>query len=111
MIPLRGDWTWVMKTQIASSSRNSVHTNCSKLARAALVLNVWSLGLLPLAVTAQPACVSPPAGLVGWWRGEGNGNDSAGTNNAYSLAKRSLHQRNRWAGLRFRPVESSLWNL
>ena len=24
-------------------------------------------------------------GLVGWWRGEGNGNDSAGTNNAYSM--------------------------
>ena len=26
-------------------------------------------------------CVSPPAGLVGWWRGEGNSLDSAGTNN------------------------------
>ena len=38
-----------------------------------------------LTATAQPACVSPPSGLVGWWRGEGNGNDSAGTNNAYSM--------------------------
>ncbi|HXA45690.1 MAG TPA: LamG-like jellyroll fold domain-containing protein, partial [Candidatus Angelobacter sp.] len=27
-------------------------------------------------------CVPPPAGLVGWWKGEDNGNDSAGTNNA-----------------------------
>ena len=38
-----------------------------------------------LTATAQPACVSPPSGLVGWWRGEGNGNDSAGTNNAYAM--------------------------
>ena len=28
------------------------------------------------------SCVPPPAGLVGWWKGEDNGNDSAGTNNA-----------------------------
>jgi len=27
-------------------------------------------------------CVTAPAGLAAWWRGEGNGNDSAGTNNA-----------------------------
>jgi hypothetical protein len=27
-------------------------------------------------------CVTPPFGLVGWWKGDGNGNDSAGTNNA-----------------------------
>jgi hypothetical protein len=26
-------------------------------------------------------CVSSPAGLVGWWRGEGNANDVAGANN------------------------------
>jgi hypothetical protein len=26
-------------------------------------------------------CVSPPAGLVSWWPGEGNANDIAGTNN------------------------------
>ncbi|MCX6927032.1 MAG: immunoglobulin domain-containing protein, partial [Verrucomicrobia bacterium] len=35
-------------------------------------------------------CVSPPAGLIGWWRGEGNGNDGAGTNNAYALSKVSF---------------------
>lgn len=29
-----------------------------------------------------PACYPPPSGLVGWWKGDGNGNDSAGTNNA-----------------------------
>ena len=27
-------------------------------------------------------CVTPPAGLVGWWSGDGNTTDSAGTNNA-----------------------------
>ena len=27
-------------------------------------------------------CAPAPAGLVGWWRAEGNGNDSVGTNNA-----------------------------
>jgi Concanavalin A-like lectin/glucanases superfamily/Immunoglobulin domain len=30
---------------------------------------------------AQNNCVSPPSGLVGWWRGEDNADDSAGTNN------------------------------
>ena len=28
-----------------------------------------------------PACAPAPAGLVGWWNGEGNANDKAGTNN------------------------------
>ncbi len=34
-------------------------------------------------VTAPPAptCVASPSGLVSWWRAEGNGLDSAGTNN------------------------------
>ncbi|KAB2663369.1 MAG: hypothetical protein DVB31_10850 [Verrucomicrobia bacterium] len=34
-----------------------------------------------LVLTSQPVpCVEPPAGLVAWWAGEGNGLDSAGTN-------------------------------
>ncbi len=39
---------------------------------------------LPLSpvVPAPPACAPAPSGLVGWWKGDGNGNDSAGTNNA-----------------------------
>ena len=28
-----------------------------------------------------PSCLPAPSGLVGWWKGEGNANDSAGTNN------------------------------
>lgn len=30
-----------------------------------------------------PGCVPPPFGLSSWWRAEGNGNDSIGTNNAF----------------------------
>jgi len=31
--------------------------------------------------SSAPTCTSAPSGLVGWWQGEGNANDSAGTNN------------------------------
>ena len=34
-----------------------------------------------LTVSAQTGCAPVPAGLVGWWAGEGNANDSAGTDN------------------------------
>jgi Concanavalin A-like lectin/glucanases superfamily len=46
---------------------------------------LWIAGLclaLPASVNAQSGCVPPPAGLIAWWRGEGNALDSAGTNNA-----------------------------
>ena len=33
-----------------------------------------------LTVTNTGTCASPPSGLVAWWRAEGNGQDSAGTN-------------------------------
>jgi hypothetical protein len=75
-----------MKTQLERSSRKSIHSNRSRLTHAALRLCLALLGAGPLATLAQqPACVSAPPGLIGWWRGEGNGNDSAGTNNAYSM--------------------------
>ncbi len=32
-------------------------------------------------VSAQTNCATPPSGLVGWWKGENNALDSAGTNN------------------------------
>jgi len=75
----------LMKTPIRYSSRNSVNSNRSMFARATLLLRLPVMGLLPLVAAAQPACVLPPSGLVAWWRGEGNGNESAGTNNAYAL--------------------------
>ena len=34
---------------------------------------------------APQACAPLPSGLIGWWKGDGNGMDSAGTNNAYAL--------------------------
>src|ERR1035438_4635261 len=71
----------IMKTQAGYSSSQSVHINSSRLARATRVLSLAVLGLLPLAAAAQPACVSPPSGLVSWWRAEGNALDEAGTNN------------------------------
>ncbi len=50
--------------------------------------NLLSNGIVMLAVlaaatlpTQASSCTPPPAGLVGWWRGEGNANDSIGTNN------------------------------
>jgi len=32
-----------------------------------------------LTVNPSPQCATPPAGLVGWWRGEGNAQDEVGT--------------------------------
>src|SRR5438309_1339001 len=47
---------------------------------------VCCIGLFPAQTTVHAAtCVAVPAGLVSWWRGEGNGNDSAGTNNGILL--------------------------
>ncbi len=35
-----------------------------------------------LTVKRAPTCDPAPSGLVGWWKGDGNGNDSVGANNA-----------------------------
>jgi hypothetical protein len=45
-----------------------------------LFLGFTSASLCGRALHAQ-TCVSPPSGLVGWWRGEGDATDSAGSNN------------------------------
>lgn len=34
-----------------------------------------------LSITVPGGCVSPPMGFAGWWPGDGNANDIAGTNN------------------------------
>src|ERR1700691_4413328 len=46
------------------------------LALGFLAFNAFSIA------SAQTDCVTPPSGIVGWWKGDGNGNDSVGTNNA-----------------------------
>ena len=38
-------------------------------------------GFLFLSFSTMAICITPPSGLVGWWRGEGNAFDQAGTNN------------------------------
>ena len=48
--------------------------------RTLLIAFFCVVGLVP-AVQAQGNCVAPPAGLVGWWPGDGNANSIAGTNN------------------------------
>jgi serine/threonine protein kinase len=53
-------------------------------ALALLLLLGFSALLLCLCLPATNGTPMPP-GLIGWWRGDGNANDSAGTNNAYSL--------------------------
>src|SRR6266568_1888438 len=36
---------------------------------------------LPSALQAQPSCVPAPAGLIAWWRAEGDATDAVSTNN------------------------------
>ncbi len=38
------------------------------------------VALLLSCMTTTASCLPPPPGLVGWWRGEGDASDSAGTN-------------------------------
>src|SRR5437016_3612018 len=39
----------------------------------------------PLRSSADPTCVATPPGLISWWRGEENANDSIGMNNGVLL--------------------------
>jgi hypothetical protein len=43
-----------------------------------LVLSFWRPGLCPAVRGADPTCVAPPSGLIGWWPGDGNPNDIRG---------------------------------
>jgi hypothetical protein len=48
--------------------------------RTLCVSTVLLLAFYAVDLSAQSPCVPPPAGLVGWWRGEGDAKDSIGTN-------------------------------
>jgi len=51
---------------------------------AVVVTNVYGVvtsSVAVLTVNPPPPCVPPPAGLVSWWRGEGNASDEEGLNN------------------------------
>jgi hypothetical protein len=51
----------------------------SILGYTACVLTIVVLGVTPNAVAQT--CVPPPAGVVGWWPGNGNANDAIAGNN------------------------------
>ena len=89
--PLSYQW-WFGGSSISGATSTSLTLSNVQPAQAGSytvwVTNAYGSAISSNAVlTVNPAsgCVTPPAGLVGWWRGEGNGNDSAGTNNAYAL--------------------------
>jgi hypothetical protein len=48
---------------------------------AGLMVLVLVLAMAGLVADASGSCFTPPAGLVGWWPGDGGANDIAGTNN------------------------------
>ncbi|MBE0543007.1 MAG: immunoglobulin domain-containing protein [Verrucomicrobia bacterium] len=52
-----------------------------------VVTNLYGAATSSVAVLtlAAPPCANPPLGMVGWWPGNGNANDIAGTNNASFL--------------------------
>src|SRR5690348_5971258 len=53
--------------------------------RFGLSLIVTLVTILNLPSALSQSCSPPAAGLVGWWKGEGNGNDFLGTNNGTLL--------------------------
>src|SRR5882762_8022092 len=65
--------------------RETRSTSCTnvfaRLCRRAVIGLVLSAVLSFAARGLAATCLAPPPGLVGWWPGEGNGNDIAGTNN------------------------------
>ncbi|MCX6905514.1 MAG: hypothetical protein NTW03_18960, partial [Verrucomicrobia bacterium] len=54
-------------------------TTCVTISSRVLTLLVI-LAVAPLAANGSGSCFSPPAGLVGWWPGDGNARDIQGTN-------------------------------
>src|SRR6266853_1439297 len=51
------------------------------LAQPFLVAGTVYLSMLTRPLTAQPACVTPPSGLVAWWPLEADGTDVVGGHN------------------------------
>src|ERR1035437_5155964 len=62
-----------MKTMTTLQSRVS--------APGILLVTFISATIALTALAGVPTCAPTPPGLVGWWAGEGNASDSAGTNN------------------------------
>ena len=55
----------------------------SKLARISNwigILSICTTALISFAADTPPGCLTPPAGLVAWYAGEGDANDSINSN-------------------------------
>ncbi|MDK9716481.1 MAG: DUF1566 domain-containing protein [Trichlorobacter sp.] len=89
----------VDSTGYALSATATVLDNSGALAKSGYAFNGWNTAADGSGTTYQPgasfsiaapttlyarwiAPIAPPSGLVSWWRGEGNGLDTRGTNNA-----------------------------
>jgi alpha-tubulin suppressor-like RCC1 family protein len=85
--PLSCQWAF-NGTNIAGATNTTLTLTNVQLSQAGnyavLVTNLYGFILSSnavLMVNLSPLCNPPPSGLVGWWPGEGNANDSVGTNN------------------------------
>ena len=82
----RALWLEIWRRRAAATAgpqprRRGRSTRIAVLIAAALAL-LLGLPAFWLALSYSPTKgIAPPPGLVGWWRGEGDGKDSAGTNN------------------------------
>ena len=58
----------------------------SRVQTSGILFAIIASAALVLTASADPTnCTAPPAGLVSWWRGEGNALDQAGTNNGTAV--------------------------
>ena len=58
----------------------------SRVQTSGILFAIIASAALVLTASADPTnCTAPPAGLVNWWRGEGNALDQAGTNNGTAV--------------------------
>ena len=71
-------WIYYEQTVTATSSNSQIRFQATSPTFCGLTLDDVSVTALDIGPTN--GCIDPPAGVVSWWRGEGNGLDSRGTN-------------------------------
>src|SRR4029077_12021365 len=68
-------------TSLALSNVQGTNAGNYSVVVSNVVNSVLSSNAVLTVLVPQTSCTTPPAGLVSWWRGEGNALDQAGTNN------------------------------